>query len=292
MAQQTDRTRIAILGDCAAAHALASDLQRRGIAATCLSAVATSAAPYRYTVCFDLPPAGDPKPLRDGDWFFAGAAARPDLADNDAGRALAAEDALNLGWKLALVLHGAAPAALLDSYASERGGAAPGAPIDYATSPLTSRFGIDKKFRAGPPPGASMIGAPVTLADETAGPRPLEDLCSDTFTAVFFTGDYVELPETLAAGLQGLQSAAVPLTTIVVSAAPAATASRFPLVADPQRTLHRQYGAMTGAFYLIRPDRVIAARWQHPSLDAISAALKRATGHTDASARPARSSGW
>lgn len=291
MAHHPNREQVAILGACEAAGLLARELERRGIAAARLSEI-TTAASYRYVVCFDLRPPGDMDRWRDGDWFFAGNAARPEVTDRDSARALATQDAENLGWKLALVLDGAAPAALLDSYEAERRDAAPGASLDYAASPLTSRFAIDKKFRAGPRPGAPALDAPVTLGENTAVPRRLADLCGETFAALFFTGDYATLPDALAAGLRDLQSAAVPVSTIVVSAAAEAATGRFPLVLDAARDLHRLYGAMTGAFYLIRPDRVIAARWQHPSLDAISAALKRATGHTGAAAKPPRSSGW
>lgn len=282
---------VAIVGNGAAARALASDLAARGVEVAIFPSPDKAGAEHRFVVCFNPPEPDAAHGPGDGSRFYAGAALRPHLADPNAADALAHDDARNLGWKLALVVRDTAPAALLDSYERERGAVEPGAPIDYATSPLTSQFGIDKKFRAGPLPGAAMIDAPVRITGR-ADPVPLADVCGGGFSALFFTGDYDALPAPLTEGLQGFQSAEVPLSVIVISAAETAALGDFPLVADTERALHRRYGAMTGAFYLVRPDGVIAARWQHPSLDAISAALRRATGHTDASARPARSSGW
>ncbi len=152
MADRIVPSDVAIVGNSAAARALASDLASRGVAATVFPSPAAAGSEHRVIVSFDRLAADTRQGLRSDNWFFAGAAARPDLADPDVAEALARDDAGNLGWKLALVLRGAAPAVLLDSYESERGAASSGAPIDYAASPLTSQFGIDKKFRAGPPP--------------------------------------------------------------------------------------------------------------------------------------------
>lgn len=281
VADQNDPAAVAIAGGTDAAQSLASDLVARGVALN---------GGARFRVNFDASDARTAAVFRDGSEFFAGAAARPGLDDPTAAM-LADDDARNLGWKLALVLQDKAPPELLDSYETERAEAVAGAPVDYAASPLTSQFGLDKKFRAGPPAGGPMTDMQVQPVGYDAAVA-LSDVCGIGFAALFFTGDYDALPPALADGLRALETAPVPVATIIISASADATPAGFPLIVDADRALHRRYGAMTGAFYLLRPDRVVAARWQHPSLDAISAALRRATGHTDASAQPPRSSGW
>ncbi len=129
------------------------------------------------------------------------------------------QDADNLGWKLAAVLHGTSPATLLDSYDEERGQAAdenirhaaratrfmtpaPGAETALRdatlalarTSPFARRLinsgrlstacalapvGLQTPGDAKVPPGAPLPDAPVTTA---AGPGWLSDLTAGAFT--------------------------------------------------------------------------------------------------------------
>ena len=265
---------IAIIGVGEAVDWLAADLVARGARVTADAA----ATEIRFVVRFLPDPGGaarsDGDPWRRGSVFFAGAAARPADADGDR---LALGDAANLGWKLALVARDLAPDGLLDSFDGDRRGAGDTA-LDYRGSPLTSEFAIDAKFRTGPPPGAEVTEAPVPTEPGTG------------FHALFFTGGYAALPDGLATALQSFATAAIPITTTVITASDEPGSEGLALVRDPERALHRRFGAMTGAFYLIRPDRIVAARWQHPSADAIAAALAKATGH--AAAYSARSSGW
>jgi 2-polyprenyl-6-methoxyphenol hydroxylase-like FAD-dependent oxidoreductase len=58
--------------------------------------------------------------FRQGRVFIAGDAAHLFTPTGGLGYNTAVEDAVNLGWKLASVVHGRAPAALLDSYEPER----------------------------------------------------------------------------------------------------------------------------------------------------------------------------
>ncbi len=199
------------------------------------------------------------------------------LPSEPADRALL--DAGNLAWKLALVARGEAPERLLESVAIERRADAP--------SPLHSRFSVEPKFRAGPAPGARVVDRAIRLADTETR---LVDLIGPGALGLFFTGDYSDLPARLADGMASL-SHAPPQLSVVLASARGGIESRFACIRDAGRALHKVYGAMTGAFYLIRPDGIVAARWQHPGVEAISAALRRMIGHTDSSARPARSSG-
>ncbi|WP_062769610.1 FAD-dependent oxidoreductase [Sphingopyxis terrae] len=57
---------------------------------------------------------------REGNLFLAGDAAHLHLPAGGQGMNVGLQDAMNLGWKLAAVLNGVAPDALLDSYQKER----------------------------------------------------------------------------------------------------------------------------------------------------------------------------
>lgn len=267
-----DRCDVAVIGKGPAADWLRRDLAARGLAVG--TGAGTCEADGGFTVRFDPDQGAEPGEFwRRGPVFRGGAAARAGSGNGDR---LARGDAANLGWKLALVAHGLAPDGLLDSYDAERRGDAP----DYRESSLTSAFAIDRKFRAGPPAGTEIIDGPVS-SKPGAG-----------FEALFFTGDYGALPDGLATALRTFGDAAIPITTTVITASAAPGSAGLALIRDPDRALHRRFGAMTGAFYLVRPDHIVAARWQHPSADAIAAALAKATGHGGDAVRAARSSGW
>jgi 2-polyprenyl-6-methoxyphenol hydroxylase-like FAD-dependent oxidoreductase len=68
---------------------------------------------------------------RSGPCFLAGDAAHIHSPAGAQGMNTGIQDALNLGWKLALVCRGAAPAALLDTYEAER------APVGHGVRRLT-----------------------------------------------------------------------------------------------------------------------------------------------------------
>jgi len=46
--------------------------------------------------------------------------------------------------------------------------------------------------------------------------------------------------------------------------------------APPDGLLQQRYDARPGTVYLIRPDRYVAARWRHPTAEAVGRALDRA----------------
>ena len=49
-------------------------------------------------------------------------------------------------------------------------------------------------------------------------------------------------------------------------------------LADSQGLVARRYDAEPGSAYLLRPDGYVAARFRHPTREAIAAALSRAAG--------------
>jgi 3-(3-hydroxy-phenyl)propionate hydroxylase len=209
------------------------------------------------------------------------------------------EDGENLAWKLALVLRGEAAADLLASYEIERGQAADDnirhstrstdfiAPhskqerrlrkavlglakdVDFAKrmvnagrlstpsvydSPLSTPD--TDGWQAGPAPGAHMMDAPLLSAD--GAPIYL----SDAFKAS--GGGFVLLECANGAALE------LPHEIGRISIGAKALADQAGLFA-------KRYDAAPGSAYLLRPDGYVAARFRHPTLAAIDAALKRAS---------------
>lgn len=211
------------------------------------------------------------------------------------------EDAENLSWKLDRVLRGTSPASLLESYHVERSMAADenirestrstdfmapnsrqearlrqavlslaketefgkrmvnggrlSVPCSY-DSPLSSPDA--DAWRAGPPPGRSMLDAPIaTRAGEQAYLTDAFRKSGTDFTLLSFSnGAVIDTPDGVKdiriGGDGGL--------------------------ADPSGLVAKRYDAAPGSAYLLRPDGYVAARFRHPTREAIVAALSRAAG--------------
>ena len=129
-------------------------------------------------------------------------------------------------------------------------------PSVYETSLSTSD---DEEWRGGPPPGASMVDAPIVPSDGAA--EYLTDAflkAGRRFTLLAFAnGAAIDQPSDIGAihiGSQGFS--------------------------DPVGLLAARYDARPGTAYLFRPDGYVAARFRRPTRGAIEAALKRATGNS------------
>ena len=129
-------------------------------------------------------------------------------------------------------------------------------PSVYETSLSTSD---DEEWRGGPPPGASMVDAPIVPSDGAA--EYLTDAflkAGRRFTLLAFAnGTAIDQPSDIGAihiGSQGFS--------------------------DPVGLLAARYDARPGTAYLFRPDGYVAARFRRPTRGAIEAALKRATGNS------------
>lgn len=222
--------------------------------------------------------------FRHGRVIFAGDAAHQVSPFGARGANSGIQDADNLGWKLAMVVQGAAPERLLDSYCAEREAAADENILHStrATDFITPKSAISKLFRnavlalAQTQPFARPLvnsgrlslpatydGGPLNTADALPGApaatRPGSP-CPDAplgngfllqrlgggFTLLTLDAD---APETL-------EGEAVPLRRVALSAAD-----------DPTGALAARYlGDAPAAVYLIRPDQHVAARW--PVFDA------------------------
>jgi len=234
-------------------------------------------------------------------------------------------DAMNAAWKLAAVWHGDAPEALLDSYSPERRGATmevfrnaakstrfmtppsrgyarmreavlslaidhafvrplinprQSEPYTYAASPLTSFPARDAELPAGPRAGAPLVNR--RLAD---GSHLLDHL-GRGFTGLYFSDDG-RVPADLLAHVEQMRVARAPFTLLAVGAAAAAGAAYVP-IADPQGRLRAAHGAQGGSFYLVRPDRHVAARWRALDLAELVEAFTNALARLSGLQRPAR----
>lgn len=211
------------------------------------------------------------------------------------------EDAENLSWKLDRVLRGTSPASLLESYHVERSAAADenirestrstdfmapnshqearlrqavlslaketefgkrmvnggrlSVPCSY-DSPLSSRDA--DAWRGGPSPGCSMLDAPVaTRAGEQAYLTDAFRKGGTDFTLLSFSnGAAVHTPDGVKDIRVGGEGG----------------------LADPKGLVAKRYDAEPGSAYLLRPDGYVAARFRHPTPEAIAAALSRAQG--------------
>ncbi|KIZ47995.1 MULTISPECIES: FAD-dependent oxidoreductase [Rhodopseudomonas] len=211
------------------------------------------------------------------------------------------EDAENLGWKLDLVLRGQAPAGLLDSYEIERGLAAnenirastrstdfiaPHSKQERRLRDAVLGLAKDVDFAKRMVNGGrlsvpSVYDSPLSTADIEAwgaGPRPGAHMLDAPLTSA--AGEPIFLTDAFKAAGRGfvlLQSAN--------GAAPALPQGVRHLAIGPDSPLRdetgwfaRRYDAAPGAAYLLRPDGYVAARFKHPTSEAIEAALARASG--------------
>ena len=214
-------------------------------------------------------------------------------------------DAVNAAWKLAYVLKNAAPERLMDSYTPERRGATldvfrnagksahfmtpptPGyalmrkavlslavmhdftnrfadprqvQPYTYADSPLTSFGDRDNEFSAGPRAGASAFNRKMGEDDF------LLDHLGQGFSGLYFSA-HGTLPPELDALFRDLAVNGDPFTPIIIDG------GKYPQIFEA-------YGASDGSFYLIRPDRHVAARWTSIRPAEVKSALKTALGET------------
>ncbi len=197
-------------------------------------------------------------------------------------------DTQNLAWKLDMVLRGFAPETLLESYNLERTMGADenilnstrstdfitpksdtstlfrdavlelardhefarplvnsgrlSQPTPYHESPLSTPD--TDQFSAGPRPGHICIDAPITRDGKDDW---LLASLGDAFTLLHF-GD--KPPQTDIATLK----------------------------LPPDGLAAERYGASEGTSYLVRPDRIVAARWQQARAEDVQQACRRATG--------------
>ncbi|PIE42590.1 MAG: FAD-dependent oxidoreductase [Gammaproteobacteria bacterium] len=237
-----------------------------------------------------------------GRVIFAGDAAHQVSPFGARGANSGVQDTDNLIWKLQLVIQGLAPPSLLDSYALERQFAAD---ENIGHSTRATDF-ITPKSRAS----RIMRDAVLSLAREQAFARPLVN-SGRLSTATSYVDSPLSTPDTagfnapnaapgafapdaeitcngqqdwllkhLGAGFVALvfadNAAAAPLNVDGISVTPLVVGRE---IIDSHNYLRQRYDGQPGTVYLIRPDQHIAGRWRHFDAQAISDAVRRATGN-------------
>jgi 3-(3-hydroxy-phenyl)propionate hydroxylase len=234
--------------------------------------------------------------FRYGRVLFAGDAAHQVSPFGARGANTGVQDCDNLAWKLALVLQGAAPERLVDSYHEERAYAAD----DNLRASTRSTDFITPKSRAS----LRLRNAVLELAETEPFARPLVNsgrlstptpyLASplntpdeDTFAGRLAPGTNAADAPVQVAGRPGwlLNHLGGGFVLLSFGPAPVAEVRRGSVVArvlavgrdlvDEAGTLTERYDGRPGTVVLVRPDQHVAARWRRFDAAKIEAALAR-----------------
>jgi 3-(3-hydroxy-phenyl)propionate hydroxylase len=232
--------------------------------------------------------------FRHGRVLFVGDSAHQVSPFGARGGNSGVQDADNLMWKLALVIDGRAHERLLDSYSDERIAAAD---ENIRASSRSTDF-MTPKSRAA----RVLRDAVLSLADEVPGVRalvnsgrlsvptwltdsPLNTPDVDVFNGWMVPGapmDDAPLHDgTWLLGRVGKRFALLhfgPMSEDVIQQCRQLDIDVVELDDDMQRPAAKRYDARPGTCYLIRPDQHVAARWRRFDVQAVRAALQRATG--------------
>ena len=251
------------------------------------------------------------KNFRHGRLLFVGDAAHQVSPFGARGANSGFQDTDDLLWKLALVIKGQAPEALLDSYDADRTYAADEniRNSTRSTDFITPKSAVSKLFRnaalelARTQPFARKL----VNSGRLSVPAFLVRSALNTPDADAFEGNMVpgapldDAPVRVAGqdawlldqlgnrfvlmvfvdGAQGLDPAQrTSLQVLTQAAIPVQllTVGAGGDMDDAQDLVARRYDAQPGTAYLIRPDQHVAARWRNVDLAAVQAALSRATG--------------
>ena len=260
------------------------------------------------------------KNFRHGRLLFAGDAAHQVSPFGARGANSGFQDTDDLLWKLALVIKGEAPEALLDSYDADRTYAADEniRNSTRSTDFITPKSAVSKLFRnaalelARTQPFARklvnsgrlsvpafLVNSALNTADVDAFEgnmvpgAPIDDApvrvqgqdawLLDQLGNRFVLLVFVDDPGQLTPSLraQATALAAGPVPVETVLVTPhGGSAVGFAVLQDRDGLFAQRYDARPGTSYLIRPDQHVAARWRRADLAAVRAALARATGQT------------
>ena len=246
--------------------------------------------------------------FRHGRVLFAGDSAHQMSPFGARGGNSGIQDADNLGWKLAFVLAGEAPDALLDSYDAERVYAAreniriTTATTDFmsakGTAALAFRDAVLELAETTPWARAFVnsgrLSTPALLSDS-----PLNTPDRNDFAGGPVPGAVAPDAPIIKAGRDGwlVEELGQEITLLVfgesggAKAALAQLGTRTPpvrlvtigregednaMLTDRKGVAFRRYDAARGAAYLLRPDQHVAARWRRVEATALGAALRKA----------------
>ncbi|MEX1168340.1 MAG: FAD-dependent oxidoreductase [Hydrogenophaga sp.] len=257
------------------------------------------------------------KNFRHGRLLFAGDAAHQVSPFGARGANSGMQDTDDLMWKLALVIKGLAPEALLDTYDTDRIYAAEEniRNSTRSTDFITPKSGVSKLFRNAALELArnQPFARKLVNSGRLSVPSFLVDSALNTPDSVAFAGDMVpgapldDAPVRLegqdawlldqlgnrfvllafadrvdAAQAKDLAAMAaalpVPVDVIWLTSQAGSAPSGVADLCDRDGLAAQRLGAQPGSVYLIRPDQHVAARWRSVHPAAVHAALRRATG--------------
>ncbi|TQF84806.1 FAD-dependent oxidoreductase [Elioraea sp. Yellowstone] len=205
------------------------------------------------------------------------------------------QDADNLAWKLAAVLRGEAPAALIDSYDAER---IPAADENILHSTRSTDFITPKTEAARAYRDAVLCLARghdfarrMVNSGRLSGPHryaatPLSTLDREAWTAGPPPGAAAvdaPIPDGWLLNRLGGRPVLLLFGAAPDPALPGLAALRLPV----EGVAAERYGARDGAAYLIRPDQHVAARFAAPAPEALGEALARMWAQRPAALRSA-----
>ena len=226
--------------------------------------------------------------------LFAGDAAHGVSPFGARGANSGVQDADNLGWKLARVVLGESPAALLDSYAFEREYAADENILNStrATDFITPKSEVSALFRDAVLALSRKhpFARRVVNSGRLSMPSTLHGSALNTVDVDEFSGLMVPGAPALDAPLncEGrstwlLRELGADFTLIVFGGVPSwAKNLKLKVLAvdeemDTSGHAARRYDARPGTAYLLRPDQHVCARWRVPTQAAVEASMAKAT---------------
>ncbi|MEN9844646.1 MAG: hypothetical protein RLZZ612_2475 [Pseudomonadota bacterium] len=238
--------------------------------------------------------------FRHGRVLFIGDAAHQVSPFGARGANTGVQDCDNLSWKLALVLQGHAPLALLDSYHTERAYAADDNLLNSTRSTdfITPKSRTSLRLRNAVLELArtEAFARPLVNSGRLSTPTPYRDSPLNTPDTADFAGamrpgtNCADAPVRLADGSSGwllnqlsqrdqgfvLLSFGANATAITVGGVTAQVLEVGRDLFDEAGLLTSRYDAHAGTVYLLRPDQYVAARWRQFDAAAVKAALQRA----------------
>lgn len=255
--------------------------------------------------------------LRYGRVLFAGDAAHQVSPFGARGANTGVQDIDNLVWKLKLVLAGAAPVSLIDSYHEERAFAADDNLLNSTRSTdfITPKSRASLRYRNAvlELSETETFARPLVNSGRLSTPTPYRDSSLNTADESVFNGKmlpgtncadapvrYAGQPDWLLNVLNSTMAsqqatdgqaaggftllvfgAKPPLPNVVegrISARVLTVGEAAEDVQDVEGLLAQRYDAQPGTVYLIRPDQHVAARWRSFDTVKIQAALHRCIG--------------
>ena len=249
--------------------------------------------------------------FRHGRVLFAGDSAHQMSPFGARGGNSGIQDADNLAWKLAFVLAGQAPDALLDSYDTERVHAAreniriTSATTDFMSAKGTAALAFRDavlELTATTPWARAFVNSGRLSTPAVLGDSPLNTPDRDAFAGPLAPGAPALDAPVVTAEREGwlIEELGWGFTLLVFGEATGAEAALARLgkglppvrlvtvgregegramLTDRKGVAFRRYDAAPGTAYLLRPDQHVAARWRRIDAAALAKALRRALGN-------------